>query len=303
MWGRPDGRALVASVDFFTPIVDDPRSWGRIAAANAASDIYAMGAVPLFALNLVAWPRDQLPLELLSEVLGGGAEVAREGGWVVAGGHTVDGPEPMYGQAVVGEVDPAAMLTNAGGQAGHALVLTKPIGTGLIATAIKRCEASEVAVGGSLRNAYEAALASMTRLNAAAAAVALESRASAATDVTGFGLLGHLHKMAEASDLAAVVEVEAVPVLPGAWGLLDAGFVPGGTQRNREFIAEWIEEGNADSILTMLADAQTSGGLLFACPPDAAAAAVAELRRTGHDAAVIGEFVEGRAGAIRLVGS
>ena len=300
VWSRPDGRALVATVDFFTPVVDDARTWGRIAAANAVSDIYAMGGSPLFALNLVAWPREQLPLELLSEVLLGGAEMAEEGGWVVAGGHTVDGPEPMYGQAVVGEVDPAVMLTNAGGQVGDALVLTKALGTGLVTTAVKRCEPSDVAAGGKLAEAYDAALAGMTRLNAAAAATARASSATAGTDVTGFGLLGHLHKLALASDLSAVVDVEAVPVLPGAWLLLDGGFVPGGTVRNREFVEPWVEKSDDERLLTMLCDAQTSGGLLFCCRPEAADGAVAELLGTGHAAAVVGQLVEGPAGLIRL---
>ena len=302
VWNRPDGRALVATVDFFTPVVDDARTWGRIAAANAVSDIYAMGGSPLFALNLVAWPRDQLDLDLLGEVMLGGAEIAEEGGWVVAGGHTVDGPEPMYGQAVVGEVDPATMLTNAGGRAGDALVLTKALGTGLVTTAVKRCEPSEVAAGGKLAEAYDAALASMTRLNDAAAATALASGASAGTDVTGFGLLGHLHKMALGSDLSAVIDVEAVPVLPGAWQLLDDGFVPGGTERNREFVEPWVEKSDDKRVLTMLCDAQTSGGLLFCCRPEEAERAVAELLTTGHAAAMIGQLVEGPPGMLRLNG-
>jgi len=302
VWRRPDGRALVATVDFFTPLVDDARTWGRIAAANAASDVYAMGGTPLFALNLVAWPREQLSLDLLGDVLAGGAETAEEGGWVVAGGHTVDGPEPLYGQAVVGEVDPDAMLTNAGGRAGDALVLTKAIGTGLVATAVKRSEPSEVEAGGRLAGAYDAALAGMTRLNAEAAAAARASGATAATDVTGFGLLGHLHKLAAASGVSAVVDVGAVPVLPGAWDLLEAGFIPGGTVRNREFLEPWLTAGAAAPVLTMLCDAQTSGGLLFACRPDAAESAAAGLRRTGHAAAVVGRLVDGPAGAIRLAG-
>ena len=154
VWRRPDGRALVATVDFFTPIVDDARTWGRIAAANSASDVYAMGGTPLFALNLVVWPRDQLGFELLGEVLAGGSEVAAEGAWVVGGGHSVDGPEPMYGQAVVGEVDPAAMLTNAGGRAGDALVLTKAIGTGIVTTAVKLGEPADMLTGCRLAEAY-----------------------------------------------------------------------------------------------------------------------------------------------------
>ena len=293
----------MATVDFFTPIVDDARTWGRIAAANSASDVYAMGGNPLFALNLVAWPRDQLSLELLGDVLLGGAATAEEGGWVVAGGHTVDGPEPMYGQAVVGEVDLESLLTNAGGRPGDTLVLTKAIGTGLIATAVKRGDPSDTAAGGTLSDAYAAALASMMRLNAEAAGIARSSGAAAATDVTGFGLLGHLHKLALGSQLAAVIDVDAVPVLPGAWELLDAGFVPGGTTRNREFLEPWVEKTAAERTLTMLSDAQTSGGLLFACGADVAADAVTELRRTGHAAAVVGQLIDGRAGTIRLLDS
>ena len=301
VWRREHGRALVATVDFFTPIVDDARLWGQVAAANAVSDIYAMGGEPLFALNLVAWPKDQLPLELLGEVLAGGAETAAAGGWVVGGGHTVDGPEPMYGQAVVGEVDAGSMLTNAGGRPGDALVLTKPIGTGLLATADKRLPATETAPGGRWSDTYQAAAANMTRLNQVAAGAARASRASAATDITGFGLLGHLHKLALASGVAAVVDAASVPVLPGAWALLDEGFVPGGSARNRDFIRPWVDDGDDERVLTMLADAQTSGGLLFACPPPAAAVAVTELTGTGHSAAVIGELVEGRPGSIRLI--
>lgn len=301
VWRRPHGPALVATVDFFTPIVDDPHLWGQIAAANSASDIYAMGGLPLFGLNLVAWPREKLSLDLLGEVLAGGALSAAKGGWVVAGGHTLDGPEPVYGQAVVGEVDVDSVLTNAGGRPGDALVLTKAIGTGLVATAVKRLPASETAPGGPWFDAYEAAVASMTLLNHEAALAAGASRATAATDVTGFGLLGHLHKLALGSGLAAHIDVDAVPVLPGAWRLLDEGFVPGGTLRNRDFLRPWVDAGADDErVLTMLTDAQTSGGLMFTCPPEAATEAVARLVDSGHSAAVIGRLAEGRPGSIRL---
>ena len=301
MWRRENGRALVATVDFFTPIVDDARLWGQVAAANSASDIYAMGGQPLFGLNLVAWPKDKLSLDLLGEVLAGGAQVATAGGWVVAGGHTIDGPEPMYGQAVVGEVEIDSMLTNAGGKPGDALVLTKAIGTGLLATALKRLPPAQTAPGGRYAETYEAAVASMTRLNQTAAASARASGASAATDITGFGLIGHLHKLALASGVSAVVDVDAVPVLPGAWTLLDEGFVPGGSTRNLDFMRPWIDDGPDERALTMLADAQTSGGLLFACPPQAAKIAVDELAGSGHAVAVIGELTEGRPGTIRLI--
>jgi selenide,water dikinase len=301
VWRRENGRALVATVDFFTPIVDDARLWGQVAAANSASDIYAMGGQPLFGLNVVAWPKDKLSLDLLGEVLAGGAQAATAGGWVVAGGHTIDGPEPMYGQAVVGEVEIDSMLTNAGGKPGDALVLTKAIGTGLLATALKRLPPAQTAPGGRFAETYQAAVASMTRLNRTAAACARASGASAATDITGFGLIGHLHKLALASGVSAVVDVDSVPVLPGARTLLDEGFVPGGSTRNRDFMRPWIDDDPDERALTMLADAQTSGGLLFACPPQAAKVAVDELAGSGHAVAVIGELTAGHPGTIRLI--
>jgi selenide,water dikinase len=261
-----------------------------------------MGGTPLFALNLTAWPRDRLPLETLAEVLAGGAGIAAEGGWVVAGGHTVDGSEPMYGQAVVGEVDADAILTNAGGCAGEALVLTKPLGTGLVATMVKRSEPDAIAPGGPHHETYEAAVREMTRLNDVAARVAREARSVCATDVTGFGLLGHLAKLAGASGVAAVVDAAAVPLLPGAAALVDAGAVAGGTRRNLEFVRPHIATAGevGERELTLLADAQTSGGLLFACDPAAADDAVAELRSTGHAAARIGELVVGEPGTVTV---
>jgi selenide, water dikinase len=255
VWRRPDGRALVATVDVFTPIVDDPATWGRIAAVNAASDVYAMGGTPLFALAIAAWPRDQLPLGPLSAVLQGGQEAAEAGGWVVAGGHTIDGPEPLYGQAVVGEVDPDRLLTNAGGRPGDAL--------------------------------------------------ALDLGAHAATDVTGFGLLGHLRELARASGLAARIEPDRVPRLEGIETLLAAGEVPGGTRRNLDHVRPHLDSGGFDEdALLLLADAQTSGGLLVALPHGPAGALVDTLAEEGHHAAVIGQLQEGaEAGAITLVPS
>ena len=299
VWRRPDGTALVATADFFTPIVDDPTVWGQIAAANAASDVYAMGGKPLFALNLVAWPREELPLELLSQVLAGGQDSAASGGWVIAGGHTVDGPEPMYGMSVVGEVTEDAVLTNGGGQAGHALVLTKPLGTGLLATALKRSEPEAIQDGGRLNQIYVAGVHEMTRLNEAAAEAALQADASAATDVTGFGLLGHLHELASASGLSAFVESASVPVLPDVVGLVDDGFVAGGTERNLDFLEPYLSDGSPTERIIM-SDAQTSGGLLFACDPSAAEEAVTKLRDSGHLAAVIGGLESGDPGLIFL---
>ena len=218
VWRRPDGTALVATCDFFMPIVDDARTWGRIAATNAASDVYAMGGRPLFALNLVGWP-SALPLDLLAEVLAGGLDAAAEGGWIVAGGHTIDSPEPQYGQAVVGEVDPDRLMTNAGARAGQHLVLTKAIGTGVVATALKRGEDGSADPGGPLHASYRAAVDSMcTPQRRRGRGRGRRPAASSATDVTGFGLLGHLHKLGLASGVAAVVDVDAVPVLPGVPG-------------------------------------------------------------------------------------
>ncbi len=300
VWRLGAGRALISTADFFAPVVDDAHTWGRIAAANAASDVYAMGGTPRFGLNLVAWPHGELPLEVLSDVLAGGAATAAEGGWIVVGGHTVDGPEPMYGQAVTGEADERTLLTNAGARPGQALVLTKPLGTGLLATAIKRSEPDAVEPGGKLAEAYGTGVAEMTRLNDQAAAAALAAEATAATDITGFGLLGHLQKLAAASGTGAVVQAGAVPVLPQVWELLDQGFVPGGTTRNLDHVRPRLRGSNDERILTMLADAQTSGGLLFCCSPAAATDAVARLVAGGHTAAVIGELTSTDPGTIAV---
>lgn len=309
MWRLDDSTLLVTSADFFAPIIDDARTWGRIAAANAASDIYAMGASPMLALNLAAWPRDVLPLDLLGEVLAGGADAAAEGGWVVAGGHTIDGPEPLYGMSVTGTCEPAAdgagLLTNAGGQEGQALVLTKPLGTGLLATALKHSDPETVARGGALSGAYEAGVAEMCRLNAAAAAVAIKAGATAATDVTGFGLLGHLAELAAASEVSATVDAGAVPMLPDVIGLATGGSVPGGTGRNLDHLAQRLDGGD-ELTRTVLGDPQTSGGLLFSCDPGRADSAVRELRDSGHDAAVIGELTAGGSdstGTIAIAGA
>lgn len=303
VWRRADGRALIATVDFFTPLVDDARLWGAIAAANAASDVYAMGGRPLFALNVVAWPRDVVPLDLLGEVLAGGQELAEEGGWLVVGGHTVDGPEPLYGQAVIGEVAADGLLTNAGGQAGQALVLTKALGTGIVATAIKRLVPSEVASGGRAHRAYQAATSSMRRLNGDAADAARAARATAATDVTGFGLAGHLHRFAAASGVTAEVDLGALPLLDGVEDLVAQGFVPGGTNRNLDYVAgvaDWADEVARQQWEPIVGDPQTSGGLLFSCDPAAAPDAVARLVGSGHAAAVIGSLRPGAPGTLVL---
>ncbi len=292
VWRLDDHRALVVTADFITPVVDDARSWGRIAATNAVSDVYAMGGRPLLALNLVGWNVDELSTELLSEVLAGAAEVGADCGFVTVGGHTVDDPEPKFGLAVVGEVHPERILTNAGLRPGDALVLTKPLGVGIIATAVKRDLAHP--------QVAEAAVASMTRSNAAACAAALVAGATGATDVTGFGLLGHLARMAKESAVDVNLDPDAVPVLPGAQALAEGGCIPGGSTRNLDWVGERLDAGDVDEVtVVILADAQTSGGLLFGAEPDAAAAAAAELRASGHDAAVVGRAGAGT-GHIRL---
>jgi selenide, water dikinase len=292
VWRLDADRALVVTADFITPIVDDPRVWGRIAAANAVSDVYAMGGRPFLSLNLVGWNTDELGTEVLLEVLQGAAEVAREGGWITVGGHTVDDPEPKFGMAVVGEVHPDRILTNAGLRPGDALVLTKAIGAGIVATAMKAGRAPPEVVG--------AAVASMGRLNREAAVAALAAGATGATDVTGFGLLGHLRSMAEASGVDVDLHAGAIPVLPGVAELAAEGLVPGGSRRNLAWAAERLEiHGVDDAVVVVLADAQTSGGLLFGAEAARAEQAAATLRDSGHAAAVVGAVVGGR-GTIRI---
>jgi selenide,water dikinase len=287
-------RALVATVDFFTPIVDNPAAWGAIAVANALSDVYAMGATPLFGLNLVGWPRDRVPMEVLAEVLRGAAEVAERARCLVLGGHTIDSVEPTFGMAVIGEVHPDGMLTNAGACAGDVLVLTKAIGTGILATALKRDALIETGMNEAVR--------SMTTLNDGAARAALKVGVSAATDVTGFGLLGHLTNMLEASKVAAEIAFEAIPILAHARNLASRGVVPGGTERNLEAAhnVEWAPElGPADRYLCV--DAQTSGGLLLAVPAENEVALLAALKEERTPAAaVIGRIVAGKPGHIRV---
>ncbi|HTJ32746.1 MAG TPA: selenide, water dikinase SelD [Dactylosporangium sp.] len=248
------GTAVVATADFFTPVVDDAYDWGRIAAANALSDVYAMGGRPVVAVNLLAWPREVLPMTLAAEVLRGGLDVAREAGCHVAGGHSVDDPEPKYGMAVTGVADPDRLLRNDRGRAGLPLTLTKPLGIGVLNSRHK-------ATG----EAFPHAVAAMTTLNRAASEAALAAGAECATDVTGFGLLGHLHKLARASGVTAVVEAAAVPYLDGARKALADGFVSGGTRRNLDWVRPHLDAGaTSEDELLLLADAQTSGGLLVA---------------------------------------
>lgn len=281
------GEALVQTVDFFTPIVDDPFDWGRIAAANALSDVYAMGGTPLTALSIVGWPRDELPLDLLADVQRGSAEVLVEAECTLIGGHSIDDREPKFGLAVTGIVDPERMMTNQAARPGDRLVLTKPLGTGLISTAIKRDQATPEQI--------EAAVLVMTTLNRAAADAAGTIGVQAATDVTGFGLLGHLGEMVAASGVGARIDHRWVPLLPGVEELAEGGVVPGGTGRNLASVGEFTRFGDlAEPLRTVLADAQTSGGLLFAVDPDRCDDLIAALGEAGTPAAaVIGEIVDG----------
>jgi len=248
-----DDLAVLSTADFFTPVVDDAYDWGRIAAANALSDVYAMGGEPVVAINLVGWPRETLPMELLTEVLRGGLAVAEQAGCPVIGGHSIDDPEPKYGMAVTGVADPNRLLRNNSGEAGLPLTLTKPIGVGLLNNRHK-------ATG----EVFGEALATMTALNRDAARAAVSAGLRAATDVTGFGLLGHLYKLCRASGIGAVVDRAAVPVIEGARDALRDGFVSGGTRRNLDWVRPHLRSvpGVTEDDLLLLADAQTSGGLL-----------------------------------------
>jgi len=249
-----DRRAVVATTDFFTPVVDDPYDWGRIAAANALSDVYAMGGTPLVALNLLCWPREVLPYELATRVLRGGLTVAGAAGCHVAGGHSVDDPEPKYGMAVTGLVDPERVLRNDAGRAGLPLTLTKPLGIGVLNSRHK-------ATG----EVFDHAVETMASLNRDASRAAVAAGLRAATDVTGFGLLGHLLKLARASGVTAVVDAAAVPYLDGAREALRDGYVSGGTRRNLDWVRPDTDLGRAgEDDALLLADAQTSGGLLVA---------------------------------------
>jgi selenide,water dikinase len=241
------------TTDFFTPVVDDPYDWGRIAATNALSDVYAMGGEPLVAVNLLAWPRDRIPFELAAEVLRGGADVSAAAGCHLAGGHSIDDPEPKYGLAVTGVADPARLLRNDAGVPGVPLTLTKPLGLGILNNRHK-------ATGEIFVEAVE----TMTTLNREASRAALAAGVVCATDVTGFGLLGHLYKLVRASGVSAVIDAAAVPYLEAARPSYAAGYVPGGSRRNLDWVRPHVESRVDEDELLLLADAQTSGGLLVA---------------------------------------
>ena len=251
---RMGDTAVIATTDFFTPVVDDAYDWGRIAATNALSDVYAMGGRPVVAVNLLGWPRDVLPLELAAETLRGGLDVCGYAGCHLAGGHSVDDPEPKYGLAVTGIADPNRLLRNNSGKSGTPLSLTKPLGIGVLNSRHK-------ATG----EVFPEAIAMMTTLNADAAKAALEAGVECATDVTGFGLLGHLHKLARASGVTAVIDSTAVTYIDGAREALKAGHISGGTRRNLDWVAPHVDLSAVDeNEALLLADAQTSGGLLIA---------------------------------------
>ena len=289
-----DDRALVVTADFFTPVVDDPYDFGRIAATNALSDIYAMGAKPLFVLNLVGFPRRLLSEGILDEIMRGGSDVMRSVGVPILGGHSVDDDEPKYGLVAIGEVDPVRMVTNSSARAGDALVLTKPIGSGVIATAIKNVQAPE--------NVVAIAVDSMTTLNADAASVMVSNGITAATDVTGFGLLGHLRSLMRASNVSATLQADKVPMLLGARKLAEAGHIPDGSKRNLDDLASDVSfEISVDQVTKiLLADAQTSGGLLMSVPAERLEDVMDGLDETTSTAAVIGRVAQGPAGTIKV---
>ena len=281
-----DDLALVQTVDFFTPIVDDPYTFGQIAAANALSDVYAMGARPISALSIVGFPNTGRDPAILESILQGGLAKMQEAGCAVIGGHSIGDEEIKFGYAVTGLVNPARMLANAGAQPGDRLVLTKRIGTGIIATALKANRASEASVA--------AAIESMSTLNRAASEVALEFPVHAATDITGFGLLGHAREMAVASKVSLVLRAAQVEFLPEALSYSRQGFIPGGLKRNAEFLAGCVEfaDGIPEEVQNLFFDPQTSGGLFLSVEPQAASRLVAALRERGVPAQEVGEVIE-----------
>ncbi len=287
--------ALAFTTDFFTPVVDDPYAFGQIAVANALSDLYAKGIDPLLALNLVGFPAKKLPLHLLNEILRGGADKAREAGVVILGGHTVDDLEPKYGLAVIGIARPEEIIPNSSARPGDRLVLTKPLGLGIITTGIKRQRVSPEIEAEAIRV--------MTTLNRAAAHAMRRIGVRAATDVTGYGLLGHLRNMLLASGVSATLRLSRVPVLAAAWELVAERIVPGGTLANHAYLTQFVEWDPriSEEAQLILCDAQTSGGLLIAVPPGKVDALCGALEESHTQAAVIGEITAGAAGRIRIL--
>ena len=282
-----DDLAIVNTIDFFTPVVDDPYTYGQIAAANSLSDVYAMGGAPQTALNIVCWPQSGLPGEMLAEILRGGCEKAREAGAFVVGGHSVADEEVKYGMAVTGVIDPRRIIRNVGARPGDALLLSKPLGTGILMTAFKR---DRLAV-----EFYTAAVRWMADLNATAARMMLKYDVHAATDITGFGLAGHGAKMADGSGVTLLIEESDLPLLPGALELSREGMIPGGGRRNREFYGPGVKvsEEVADEMAEIVFDPQTSGGLLIALSESEAHSLLADLQKSGNnDASIIGRVTQ-----------
>jgi selenide,water dikinase len=282
-----DGKLLVQTVDFFTPIDDDPYTFGQIAAANSLSDIYAMGATPIFALNIIGFPIKTLPKLDLIKILQGGIDKAQEAGISIVGGHSIDDPEPKYGLVVTGEVAEDKLITNSNAKPGDKLILTKPLGTGIIATAVKRGIADKTAMAKSSE--------SMSTLNKLAADIMTEIGVNSATDVTGFGLLGHLSEMCKASNISAKIDYHALPFLLTVKKLAEQGVVPGGTKRNLKFIKDKVQFGEqlTDIDKLLLADAQTSGGLLISLSAEKAEKYITKFNELSDiKAVVIGEIVE-----------
>lgn len=284
----------MSTVDFFPPVVDDPYQFGAIAAANAMSDVYAMGGDVLFAINLAAYP-DGYGLEILTEILRGGAEKVREAGAVVAGGHTITDKEPKFGLAVTGSVHPDRIFHKGGAQPGDRLILTKPLGTGTITTAHKqgRVDADHL----------DAAVKTMLRLNKTASVIARRYTVRAATDITGYSLIGHTHEMAHLSGLSIAFSYAALPWLPGALHYAEAEIIPGGLWRNRTHYEDWVtvQADLTEAQRNLLYDPQTSGGLLIAVPPAEADGLLAALLDSGEAAVIVGEAVPGRAGGIQII--
>lgn len=287
-----DDQAVVSTTDFFPPVVDDPYAFGAIAAANALSDVYAVGGEPAMAINLVAYP-DGMGLEILTEILRGGAEKVREAGAVIAGGHTVTDREPKYGLAVTGFVHPARIITKGGAVPGDRLILTKPLGTGVVTTALKNGQADPMHV--------DAAVASMSRLNRDASRLAREYGVHAMTDITGYSLLGHGHEMAHLGGVDFEINFRALRWLPGAEKYAERGIFPGGMGRNQDYFGSWVrfDERLAEHSMQLLFDPETSGGLLMAVDPARAEALLAALIDAGESAAMIGSVHPGD-GFIRI---
>ncbi len=289
-----DGRTIIQSVDFFTPIVDDPFTFGQIAAANSLSDIYAMGGTPLFALNVTAFNSDELPLSVLTDILNGGVSIAKEAGIPILGGHTIKDKEPKYGMVVTGEVHPDKLTRNNTAQVGDLLVLTKPLGTGIISTAIKQ--------GVTNNNVMDIAIDTMRTLNKSAAEAMAEIGVNACTDITGYGLLGHLLEVCKGSNVSATIEFDSMPFMNGVFELAQEGIIPGGTKRNLKFVQDDINSAEhlAEFQLHMLADAQTSGGLLISVSPEKAESLVNRLQSKETLAShIIGE-VQSNDGGVKV---